>query len=100
MPDTPCVEAYAEAAFELHQNVPNPFADETIIAFNLPADAAAVITIQDVSGRLVAQLSGDYAAGYNTVQLTREVLKGASGVLSYTVTAAAYTATRRMVLVR
>jgi hypothetical protein len=98
-PGLPTVPTYAEAAFELYQNVPNPFADETIIAFSLPTDAAATITVHDASGRVVAQLSGDYAAGYNTVRLTRDALKGATGILTYTVTAGTYTATRRMLVV-
>jgi hypothetical protein len=97
-PGLPTVPTYAEAAFELYQNVPNPFVAETMIAFSLPTDAAAVIAIHDASGRVVAQLSGDYAAGYNTVHLTRDALKGATGVLTYTVTAGEYTATRRMVI--
>ncbi len=98
-PGLPTVPTYAEAAFELYQNVPNPFADETVVAFSLPTDAATIITVHDASGRVVAQFSGDYAAGYNTVRLTRDALKGASGVLVYTVTAGEYTATRRMLVV-
>jgi hypothetical protein len=99
-PGLPTVPTYAEAAFELYQNVPNPFADETIIAFSLPTDVAATITVHDASGRVVAQLSGDYAAGYNTVRLTRDALKGATGILTYTVTVGTYTATRRMLVVK
>jgi hypothetical protein len=98
-PGLPMVPTYAEAAFELYQNVPNPFADETVIAFSLPVDAAATITVHDASGRVVARLSGDYAAGYNTVRLTRDALNGATGVMTYTVTAGTYTATRRMLVV-
>jgi hypothetical protein len=99
-PGLPSVATYAEAAFELYQNVPNPFVDETVIAFSLPADAAASITIHDASGRVVAQLTGNYTAGYNTIRLTRDALNGASGILSYTIVTGDYTATRRMVLVK
>jgi hypothetical protein len=98
-PGLPTVPTYAEAAFELYQNVPNPFAEETLVAFSLPTDAPAVITVHDASGRVVVRLSGDYAAGYNTVRLTRDALKGATGMLSYTVTSGEYTATRRMLVV-
>ncbi|MEZ4988689.1 MAG: MopE-related protein [Saprospiraceae bacterium] len=85
--------------FELYQNTPNPFATETVIAFNLPTDMPATLSVHDASGRVVVQLSGNYTAGYNTLRLTHEVLKGATGILTYTVTTGTYTATRRMLLV-
>jgi hypothetical protein len=41
----------------------------------------------------------DGAAGRNMVNVTRDMLKGATGVLSYTVTAGEFIATKKMVVV-
>ncbi len=94
------IAAYDGAIFELLPNVPNPFTNETTIAFVLPEAATAILHIHDASGRLLSQLSGDYAAGYNAIKLTQKQLKGASGLLSYTITAGQYRASSRMLLVR
>ncbi|MEZ4985144.1 MAG: hypothetical protein R2795_08940 [Saprospiraceae bacterium] len=68
---------------------------------HLPVDAeATVTTITDVSGRVLTVLRGDYAAGYNTINVTKDMIQGATGVLSYTVTAGEYTATKTMVVVK
>ena len=90
----------AAAGFEVYQNTPNPFAAETLIGFSLPEDGDATVTISDANGRLLAQMRGDYPAGYNTLNVTREMLQGATGVLTYTVTAGEYTATRQMIVVK
>ena len=90
----------AGPVFELYQNTPNPFEEVTMISFNLPQANEATITIRDAAGRLIKRINGDYAAGYNTVQLTKRDLQGASGVMSYTVEAGDYKATRQMVVVQ
>jgi hypothetical protein len=90
----------AAAGFELYQNTPNPFSAETLIGFNLAEDAEAIVTISDASGRVLTQLRGDYAAGYNTLNITKEMIQGATGVLTYTVTAGEFTATKKMIAVK
>jgi hypothetical protein len=90
----------AVAGFEVYQNTPNPFSAETVIGFNLPQDASAMVTISDASGRVLSTVRGDYAAGYNTVKLTKEMIQGATGVLTYTVTAGEFTATKKMIAVK
>ena len=90
----------AEAAFELYQNTPNPFQSETLIGFNLPEDAEATVTISDASGRVLSIVRTDAAAGYNTINVTKDMIQGATGVLTYTVTAGEYTATKSMVVVK
>jgi hypothetical protein len=88
----------ASAGFEVYQNTPNPFKGETMISFNLPVDGDATVTINDVTGRVLTVLFVDGAAGRNMVNVTRDMLKGATGVLSYTVTAGEFTATKKMVV--
>ena len=87
------------AEFELYQNTPNPFAAATLIGFNLPEDATATVTINDASGRVLTIIKGDYAAGYNSINVTKQMIKGATGVLSYTVTSGEFTATKQMIVV-
>jgi hypothetical protein len=88
----------ASANYELYQNTPNPFAGESIIGFNLPAAGSATLTIQDVTGRTLKVINGQYAKGYNQVSLKSTELS-ATGVLTYTLKAADFTATRKMIIV-
>ena len=89
-----------QRVFTLYQNSPNPFREMTLISFNLPEASGATVTIRDAAGQLIRVIKGDYAAGYNTIQLTKSMLQGASGVLSYTVEAGEYQSTRQMVVVQ
>jgi hypothetical protein len=90
--------AKASANYALYQNTPNPFAGETVIGFNLPVAAKATLTIQDVTGRTLKVINGQYAKGYNQVNLKSNELK-ATGVLTYTLKAADYTLTKKMIVV-
>jgi hypothetical protein len=88
----------ASANYELYQNTPNPFAGQTIIGFNLPAAAAATLTIQDVTGRTLKVINGQYAKGYNQVTVKDRDLS-TKGVLTYTLKVADFTMTKKMVIV-
>jgi hypothetical protein len=94
------------AEFALYQNTPNPFAAATLIGFNLPQDGrgdgltSVSITINDASGRVLTVIKGDYAAGYNSINVTKQMIQGATGVLTYTVTAGEFTATKKMIAVK
>ena len=82
--------------FDLLQNIPNPFAGETMIGFVLPQGGEATLRLSDVQGRVLRVICGEYGAGYNQVRLRSEELP--SGVLQYTLTSGDFTATRRMVI--
>ncbi|MEL7249495.1 MAG: hypothetical protein AAFO03_13800, partial [Bacteroidota bacterium] len=102
-----------DAVFELYQNIPNPFREATQISFNLPEASQTQITISDASGRVLQIIKSDCAAGYNTIEVTKSMLQGAKGVLSYTLEATptspqtvtqaikpqVYNATRQMIVV-
>ena len=60
------------SGFVLYQNKPNPFTQETVIGFYLPRPAPATLTILNVSGRLVSEVKGDFAEGYNEIRLKRQ----------------------------
>jgi len=92
-------EALAKAGqFELYQNTPNPFKGETLIGFNLPADAQATLAISDVTGKVLKLIRLDGVKGYNNVVVNSNDLP-ASGVLYYTVETAGFTATKKMVII-
>lgn len=50
---------------QLLQNRPNPFTDQTIIGFILPAACDAQLRVVDVDGREVMRLDKTYAVGYH-----------------------------------
>jgi hypothetical protein len=84
-------------AYELRQNTPNPFSDETVIGFGLPKALKATLTIRDVKGALVYKVEGNYAKGNSQLILKKSQL-GASGVLYYTLETTEFTATKKMVI--
>jgi hypothetical protein len=84
-------------AYELKQNTPNPFSDETVIGFSLPKATKATLSIRDVKGALIYKVEGNYAKGSNQVSLKKSQL-GASGVLYYTLETTEFTATKKMVI--
>lgn len=90
-------EAVANAGFELYQNTPNPFQGQTMISFTLPEATQATITIHDVTGKTLKMIRGDYAKGYNQINLNSSDLP-ATGVLLYTLSTDDYSATKRMVI--
>jgi hypothetical protein len=91
--------------FTLYQNIPNPFQEETLIGFYLPQDGAVTISIADVTGKQLMFLSDNYSKGYNTIEVTKEMIQQTTGVLSYTLSTGdtdsyRYTATKTMVVLR
>ena len=84
--------------FALYQNQPNPFQNETVIGFNLLEAGEATLTIFDVAGRIIHQVKGAYASGYNQVNISKANISQ-SGVMYYTLETAANTATKKMILI-
>ena len=92
--------AITEAVNALEQNTPNPVAETTRIAYTLATAGQVTLNIQDIQGRTVLVRELDGVAGRNVIELNVSELGGAAGVLSYTVTAGDFTATKKMVVVR
>ena len=84
--------------FDLYQNTPNPFKNETVIGFTLPEAGNASLKVYDVAGRVLKAVEGDFAKGYNEVTLNRSELSG-TGVLYYTLESANDSATKKMIIV-
>jgi len=86
----------ADAGFELYQNQPNPFVDNTTIGFHLPEATEATLTILDYSGRTIYQQTAYYTQGYNAVTIDHTLLNDA-GMLYYRLETARASATKVMV---
>ncbi len=84
--------------FALYQNTPNPVALETTIAFNLPQDAPARLTIYSVDGQTILTKQIDSKAGLNQVSINKSELK-TNGILYYRLETAEHTATKKMVII-
>ncbi len=83
--------------YALYQNEPNPFADQTVIGFDLPEAMPATLTLYDMSGKVIRVVEGDYAKGYNEVILKRKDLV-ADGAYYYHLQAGDFTASKKMIL--
>ena len=84
--------------FVLYQNQPNPFKNTTMIGFNLPEAGAASLEVFDVSGKLIHKVVGEYAQGYNQVNVNRSDLP-VSGILYYRVNTANDSQSKKMILI-
>ena len=84
-------------AFELFQNEPNPFAETTVIGFNLAEAGNYTLTVFDVTGKVVKVVTGSGEKGYNSERLDRNDIS--SGVMYYQLESGEYTATKKMIII-
>jgi hypothetical protein len=85
--------------FELMQNTPNPFADNTVVSFLLPKSAKATLTVFDVTGKVLKRTQGSFDKGLNTIEINKDEL-ASSGVLYYTLETDGFIDTKRMVVLK
>lgn len=85
------------SAFELLQNEPNPFADQTAISFNLPYSGSVNLRVYDVTGKVILERNESYAQGLNTTVIKTGEIR-TSGVLYYQLTFGNESSTRKMIL--
>jgi hypothetical protein len=83
--------------YELKQNTPNPFREESMIEFSLPGAGNATITFTDIAGRVLKVINGDFAKGKNQVKISAKEVNH-SGLVLYTLTSGEYTETKRMMI--
>ncbi len=86
--------------FVLEQNYPNPFNPTTKINFNLPKDAAVILSIFDISGREVARLLNEETKIADYYSIDFNGLNLSSGVYYYRLQAGEFTQTKKMVLLK
>lgn len=85
--------------FNLGQNTPNPFGDDTSIVFELTEGGQATIAIMDITGKVVKTYQDNFTQGVNEVKVNRADLAGA-GIYFYQLTTnTAQSAVRKMIVV-
>ena len=91
-------------SFSLHQNYPNPFNPVTSIRYDLPRNGKINITIYDMMGRRVKNLTNSFqTAGFKSVQwnATNDRNESVSaGLYLYTIQAGEFRQTKKMVLLK
>ncbi len=83
--------------YELFQNKPNPFRNETTVSFNLPEKAPVTLRFFDFSGRLAHQVKGDFVQGMNNITISKNEL-ATNGVLYYELSTPGFTARKKMIV--
>jgi len=86
------------STFRVGQNQPNPFAQQTVIPFELPEENEVELTVSDAQGRVMLQRSGSFAAGAHQFIITDADLT-TGGVYQYQLKAGDLILTRKMVKV-
>jgi predicted CXXCH cytochrome family protein len=90
--------------FALNQNFPNPFNPSTTITFSVPAKQAVRLDVFDIVGRLVKTIvdkeldAGNYRLIWDGKGRTGESV--ASGVYLYRLQAGAYSAMKKMIMLK
>ncbi|MFH1735306.1 MAG: T9SS type A sorting domain-containing protein [bacterium] len=93
------VNADLPSEYALHSAYPNPFNPVTTLSFALPHDTRVLLSIYDISGRLVATVvDGWRTAGYHEVAFEAGHL--ASGVYIYRIQAGDFNANGKMILMK
>ncbi len=85
--------------YSLEQNYPNPFNPTTTISYSLPQGGEVQLNVFNSAGQIVKSLvDGVESAGYHKVQFNAADL--ASGIYFYTINAGAFSATKKMILIK
>lgn len=87
-----------QGQFELFQNKPNPFRQNTVISFFLPEPSQTTLTLTDLSGQVIKVITGNYGKGYHEIEVKRSEL-GNTGVFYYQLDTPQHTAVRKAVLI-
>ena len=88
----------SDEEFVLYQNTPNPFRGVTTVGFNLPNAGAATLNVYDLTGKVIKSFNGDFAAGYNQIEIQSSDIRTA-GVLYYELVSADHRATKKMIII-
>lgn len=92
-------QIHVPASFSLLQNYPNPFNPTTSIRYSLPQSAFVTLTVHNLLGQQVAQVVHELQqVGDHEVVFRGDGLP--SGVYLYRLSAAGFTQTRKLVLLR
>ncbi len=85
--------------FRLFPNTPNPFREETIISFLLPASEQGTLSIYDGQGKLIWSRHQVFKSGLNEIFISKSELKN-NGILYYKLQTLNFAAVGKMVLLK
>jgi hypothetical protein len=91
--------AMIPSEFALRQNYPNPFNPSTVVSYQLPVASKVRLIVYDLLGREVAKLL-DEVKEPGTYSVTWDAAGLASGVYFYSLQAASFVQTRKMMLLK
>jgi hypothetical protein len=101
--ETTITAKVAPTAFALHAAYPNPFNPFTNLSFNLPEAMNYSLKIYNVAGQLVRSYKGPGSVGLNLIAWDGRDNVGtevSSGIYFYRLTAAGFSATQKMVMMK
>ncbi|PWB68099.1 hypothetical protein C3F09_12335 [candidate division GN15 bacterium] len=84
--------------YALAQNFPNPFNPMTTISFSLPVASEYSLTIYNMAGQVVAEITGAADAGVVSIKWDGSAFS--SGVYLYRLSAGSFTDSRKMMLLK
>jgi hypothetical protein len=85
--------------YQLYQNRPNPFGNQTQIGFELPTADEVNLVVYDASGKEIYHYNEYLNAGYHELTLHRSDLP-ATGLMYYKLMTKDFTATKKMIMVK
>ncbi len=92
------VELIHSNTFEVLQNIPNPFTDNTSITYNLIQQRNVLFSVYDLMGAKVMEQQFVAKSGTNTIELSANELE--SGIYFYTLSNGDEVITKRMIVAR
>lgn len=85
--------------FEVLQNIPNPFNDETLIEFILDETGPVTFTVTDQIGRVLYMESRNYNKGKNSIVFNTETINQ-TGLLYYQIATETQKTTKKMIVIQ
>lgn len=92
-------EEVNQQAYQLHQNQPNPFNDNTQITFELPESCDVQLEIFHLNGQRIFTTEKNYEAGQHQWMISAELLPS-DGVYYYRLRTANYSSSRKMIFTK
>lgn len=90
----------AQNSIVLYQNQPNPFSEVTQIGFYLPEAASAIISVMDITGKVVYRKSDEFSSGNHSININkRDVTNLTSGIFYYQIQTNGQTLSKKMIIV-
>ena len=80
------------------RNYPNPFKSGTVISMQLAQAGYGTLTIYDIQGRIVKNVSKNWEKGYNEIRIDKALLSS-PGIWYYKFDSKFFNSTRKMVLI-